>query len=138
MAYGKRFVSFAWAGGTISVSIYDGQYPNYQQVIPVSSATDLTLERAPFMAAVKTAANVAKDAANVIRFTINGTLKVEASSDTGDVSEEVPAEISGDAIRIGLNAASSSATWPRCPTQTTCAGAQQPAQPQRHAPQHRR
>lgn len=101
---GKRFITLTWYEGTVSINTIDAQYPNYQQVIPVSFVTEVTLERDPFMAAVKAAASVVKDYNNLVRVTINGVVNIEGSSDSGDFSTNVPAEIEGDAIKIGLNA----------------------------------
>jgi DNA polymerase-3 subunit beta len=99
------------AGDTTLISrLIDGQYPNYERVIPTQSTRRLTLERDPFVAAIRRAAIVARDSANrvVLRTTEDGerlTITAESGS-VGNAYEEI--EVAGgsdtEPVEIAFNA----------------------------------
>ena len=98
-------------GDTTLISrLIDGQFPNYERVIPAQSTKKLTIEREPFAAAVKRAAIVARDSASrvVIRTTEDGdrlTITAESGS-VGNAYEEVEVAREGDdsPVEIAFNA----------------------------------
>jgi DNA polymerase-3 subunit beta len=98
-------------GDTTLISrLIDGQYPNYERVIPTQSTRRLTLERDPFVAGIRRAAVVARDSANrvVLRTTEDGerlTITAESGS-VGNAYEEI--EVAGgsdiEPVEIAFNA----------------------------------
>ncbi len=99
------------SGSTTLISrLIDGQFPNYERVIPAQSTRTLTVEREPLAAAVKRAAIVARESASrvVLRTTEDGDrLTITAQSGSvGDAYEEVEVARSGDdsPIEIAFNA----------------------------------
>ena len=98
-------------GDTTLISrLIDGQFPNYERVIPASHTKKLTIEREGFAAAVKRASIVARDSANriVLRTTEDGdrlTITAESGS-VGNAEEEVEVAREGDdaPVEIAFNA----------------------------------
>lgn len=98
-------------GDTTLISrLIDGQFPNYERVIPSQTTKTLTLEREPLAAAVKRAAIVARDSASrvVLRTTEDGdklTITAE-SGNVGNAYEEVEVALTGDGspVEIAFNA----------------------------------
>ena len=95
---------------TLISRLIDGQFPNYERVIPAQATKTLTVERAPLAAAVKRAAIVARDSASrvVLRTTEDGdrlTITAESGS-VGNAYEEVEVARTGDdsPVEIAFNA----------------------------------
>ena len=95
---------------TLISRLIDGQFPNYERVIPTSTSKTLTLEREPLAAAVKRAAIVARDSANriVLRTSEDGDklLITAESGSVGNASEEIEVAREGDdsPVEIAFNA----------------------------------
>ena len=99
------------SGDTTLISrLIEGQFPNYERVIPTTTTRTLTLEREPLAQAVKRAAIVARDSANrvVLRTTEDGDrLAITAESGAvGDAYDEVDVAREGDdgPVEIAFNA----------------------------------
>ena len=95
---------------TLISRLIDGQFPNYERVIPAQATKTLTVERAPLAAAVKRASIVARDSASrvVLRTTEDGdrlTITAESGS-VGNAYEEVEVARTGEdtPIEIAFNA----------------------------------
>jgi len=91
---------------TMVTRLLEGQFPNYERVIPTSFDRKLTLETEEFARAVKRAAIVARDNANrVVLETEGAQLVLSAESGTvGSVREEIEVAREGDDIQIAFNA----------------------------------
>jgi DNA polymerase-3 subunit beta len=95
------------AGATsITVRLVDGQYPNYQQVIPAKFDRSLTLNTAALIGSLRRAELVAGDRASMVKLAVNNqTLVVTASSDvSGNAYEELEVEQTGEDLTIAFNA----------------------------------
>ena len=95
---------------TLISRLIDGQFPNYERVIPAQATRTLTLAREPLAAAVKRASIVARDSASrvVLRTTEDGdklTITAESGS-VGNAYEEVEVARTGDdtPVEIAFNA----------------------------------
>ena len=95
---------------TLISRLIDGQFPNYERVIPAQATKTLTVEREPLAAAVKRASIVARDSASriVLRTTDDGdklTITAESGS-VGNAYEEVEVAREGDdsPVEIAFNA----------------------------------
>lgn len=98
-------------GDTTLISrLIDGQFPNYERVIPAQSTKKLTVERDPFAAAVKRAAIVARDSASrVVLRTSDESDRLIITAESGSVGnayEEVEVVREGDdsPVEIAFNA----------------------------------
>jgi len=86
--------------------LVDGQYPNYQQVIPKEFDRKVTASTARLLSSLRRAEVVAGDRASMVKLAVEGTsLVITASSDTaGNAYEELDVERTGDPITIAFNA----------------------------------
>ncbi|HZV76357.1 MAG TPA: DNA polymerase III subunit beta [Candidatus Babeliales bacterium] len=91
---------------TITVRLVDGQYPNYQQVIPAKFDRTITVNTPMLIASLRRAELVAGDRASMVKLAIaNQTLVVTASSDvSGNAYEELEIEQTGEDLTIAFNA----------------------------------
>jgi DNA polymerase-3 subunit beta len=95
------------AGDTsITVRLVDGQYPNYQQVIPAKFDRSVIVNTQSLIGSLRRAELVAGDRASMVKLTVsNQTLVVTASSDvSGNAYEELEIEQQGEDLTIAFNA----------------------------------
>ncbi|MEX2546422.1 MAG: DNA polymerase III subunit beta [Chloroflexota bacterium] len=108
LASSKSQILFHVEGVDIVSRLIDGQFPNYQQVLPSSHSTRAVVERDELLKAVRISALIASSAANVIRMRLgdegSGTITIAAAADVGEAQTEVEAAIEGDAVQISFNA----------------------------------
>jgi DNA polymerase III subunit beta len=90
----------------VSARLVDGQYPNYQQVIPKEFDKKVVASSALLLASLRRAGVVAGDRASMVKLAMEGSsLVITASSDTaGNAYEELDVERSGDPLTIAFNA----------------------------------
>ena len=89
--------------------LIDGQFPNYQSVLPTSHSTRALVDRDELLKAVRLSALIASSAANVVRLGFGGeenpsAISVAAAADIGDAEGKVDVQIEGDAVSIAFNA----------------------------------
>ncbi len=100
-------ISFQF-GSIIMISrLIDGQFPNYNQVIPKSCETKIYISVDNFLEAVERAALIARDnsSANIIRFNIsNKILQIDKITEIGKINEQLEIEMEGNDIAISFNA----------------------------------
>jgi DNA polymerase-3 subunit beta len=91
---------------SVTVRLVDGQYPNYQQVIPAKFDRQVTVNTAALIAGLRRAELVAGDRASMVKLAVaNQTLVVTASSDiSGNAYEEIEVEQQGEDLTIAFNA----------------------------------
>jgi DNA polymerase-3 subunit beta len=91
--------------------LIDGNFPDYNQIIPRERTTHTVIDTAAFLKACKTALIFARDAAHITRLHVRpgselapGHVVVSATSaETGDDVSEMDATIEGDEIEIAFN-----------------------------------
>ena len=94
-------------GTTMMVTrLLEGQFPNYERVIPTTHDRKLTLETGEFAKAVKRTAIVARDNANRVVLETEGAMLVLSSESgaVGSAREEIEVAREGDDIQIAFNA----------------------------------
>lgn len=99
-------VQFETADVTLVSRVLDGQFPNYEKVIPKTHEREITMNRDDFFDVVRRVSLVAKESADkVILDTEGEVLKMHAeSADMGQGKEEVAITMSGDNLTIAFNA----------------------------------
>lgn len=107
-ALGAQSNQLQMSGGgvAITVRLVDGQYPNYQQVIPAQFDRSVKMNTADFIGSLRRAELVAGDRASMVKVAVTGnTLIVTAHSDiSGKAYEELEVEQTGEDITIAFNA----------------------------------
>jgi DNA polymerase-3 subunit beta len=86
--------------------LIEGQFPNYEQVLPKGHPRRLVVAREPLVAALRRVSVVADDRTRPVRLTLApGTLRLSASSqELGEGEEVLAAEFAGEELVIGFNA----------------------------------
>jgi DNA polymerase-3 subunit beta len=93
-------------GGSQVVSqLLNGQYPNWERVVPQEHTRVWTVDRAEFQANLRRALILAKDNANRVKFTGTGDVVVisSRSEDKGEAKEEVACVSKNGEMRIAFN-----------------------------------
>jgi DNA polymerase-3 subunit beta len=107
-ALGAQSNQLQLTAGTVSITVrlVDGQYPNYQQVIPAKFDRSVTVNTAALIGSLRRAELVAGDRASMVKLSVaNQTLIVTASSDiSGNAYEEIEVEQTGEDLTIAFNA----------------------------------
>jgi DNA polymerase-3 subunit beta len=105
---GRNQILFHLDGIDLVSRLIDGQFPNYQQVLPSSHSTRAVVERDELLKAVRISALIASSAANVIRLKVGeegtATINIAAAADVGEAQTDVEAAIEGDPMQISFNA----------------------------------
>jgi DNA polymerase-3 subunit beta len=104
----KNQILFHVEGIDLVSRLIDGQFPNYQQVLPKSHTTRAVLDREELLKAVRPAALIASASANIVKLQVgtNGSsgVTVIANADIGDYEGQVEASVEGDGTTIAFNA----------------------------------
>ena len=107
LAQARNQVLFHLDGIDIISRLIDGQFPNYQQVLPASHATSAEMDREELLRAVRPAALIASSSANIVKLQIGGDgsgITVTAAAEVGDYTGDVEAIVEGDPTTIAFNA----------------------------------
>ena len=88
--------------------LIDGQFPNYQSVLPKAHTTRAVLDREELLRAVRPAALIAHESANIVKLQISANgesgIVVSANAEIGDHVGQVEADVEGDGTSIAFNA----------------------------------
>jgi DNA polymerase-3 subunit beta len=108
LAQARNQILFHLDGVDLVSRLIDGQFPNYQQVLPQSHTTRAVLDREELLRAVRPAALIAHESANIVKLQIesNGEsgVTVSANAEVGDHVGQVEASVEGDGTTIAFNA----------------------------------
>ena len=82
-----------------------GQFPDYERVLPSEPGVKGVVNREEAAAVIRRVSQFADDRSHAIRFEIKpGEVKLTSSgSDAGESEESLPADYSGDPLKIGFN-----------------------------------
>ncbi|MBI2375747.1 MAG: DNA polymerase III subunit beta [Deltaproteobacteria bacterium] len=89
----------------LTTQLLEGQFPDYQQVIPSSFSRKAFIDKDLFREALKRTSLLASDKAQSVRIDLRpGVLTVSANNpDLGEASEEIEVEFDGEPLRVGFN-----------------------------------
>jgi len=108
IAQSRNQVLFHLEGVDLVSRLIDGQFPNYQQVLPKAWTTRAVLDREELLRAVRPAALIAHESANIVKLQVasNGDagITVSANAEIGDHVGQVEAAVEGDGTTIAFNA----------------------------------
>ena len=108
LAQARNQVLFHLEGVDLVSRLIDGQFPNYQQVLPSGHTTRAVVDRTELLKAVRPAALIASSSANIVKLQVgvDGStgVTVSANADVGDYEGQVDAEVEGDGTTIAFNA----------------------------------
>jgi DNA polymerase III subunit beta len=93
--------------GEVSIvsRLVEGQFPNYEKVVPKEHERRISVNREDFLATIKRCAIMARAEANKLIFDpVGSRMKVYAeSADYGKAEEELPINLEGEGIKIAFN-----------------------------------
>ncbi len=108
LAQARNQILFHLEGIDLVSRLIDGQFPNYQQVLPQSHSTRAVLDREELLRAVRPAALIAHESANIVKLQISADgeagVVVSANAEVGDHVGQVEAAVEGDGTTIAFNA----------------------------------
>jgi DNA polymerase-3 subunit beta len=104
----RNQILFHLAGIDLVSRLIDGQFPNYQQVIPTTRSTRAVIDREELLKAVRLAALIASSSANIVKLQVGvegeAGVTVSANAEVGDNEGRVEATVEGDGTTIAFNA----------------------------------
>ena len=99
-------IRFAFDSVTLSSKLIDGNFPDYQRVIPTGNDKTMTVDRRMFAEAVDRVSTIASEKSRAIKISLKkGSMTLSASSpEYGSANEELEIGYDGTPIEIGFNA----------------------------------
>ncbi|MBO82852.1 MAG: DNA polymerase III subunit beta [Actinobacteria bacterium] len=87
--------------------LIQGQFPDYEKLIPNSSTTQTYVDRKKFLESVRAASIFARDGSGIIKLVIdNGSKKISVLSNAeeiGDLENDIDADIHGEESKVAFN-----------------------------------
>ncbi|HTC85233.1 MAG TPA: DNA polymerase III subunit beta, partial [Candidatus Acidoferrum sp.] len=108
LAAARNQILFHVDGIDLVSRLIDGQFPNYQQVLPAAHTTRAIVDREELLKAVRVAALIASASANIVKLQVgvdgDTGILVSANAEVGDNEGHVEAAVEGDGTTIAFNA----------------------------------
>ena len=104
--YNQTNASFTFENVNLVCRLIDGKYPNYEAVIPKDNPNVLTIDRAPFISAIRRVALYANQSTNQVRLKISGkelTFSAEDIDYANEAKERLTCSYDGEDMEIGFN-----------------------------------
>lgn len=91
---------------TLVMRLIEGEFPNYQQVIPKPPESPLTLPSEPLVRALRRVALLSAERSRAVKLELaDGRLVLSSSNpDLGEAQEELEVDYEGETLSIGFNA----------------------------------
>jgi DNA polymerase-3 subunit beta len=113
-APGGNQVYIAFSRTEITSRLIDGQFPDYQRIIPSEAKTSVELSTSDFLRATRAAAVFARDNSNIVRIectpskeeaelALGSVLVKSTSAEMGDNEGHLDASVQGDEMQIAFN-----------------------------------
>ena len=105
IAVGEKNIFFRFANYEFSSVLIEGQFPNYNRVIPASQSYSFQVETKELMEALKRVALLVEQKSRRIFLTVtSGTLTISSQeTEIGTAREEIPCMFEGEEITLALN-----------------------------------
>jgi DNA polymerase III subunit beta len=108
VTFGKsgNHVFFTVGDHTLTTTVPEGNFPNYEEVMPKRCETELVLPTEEISSAVKRVSLLASDRfGRAVRFMLsNGRLELASETEMGEANEVLSVDYKGDEKTIGFNA----------------------------------
>ena len=93
-------------GVTLSIRLVEGDFPNYNEVIPKEADNRLTIASEPLLAALRRCVLLADEESNAVKLELEaGLLKISAKNNNQeDANEELDVDYAGKEIAVRFNA----------------------------------
>ncbi len=106
IGFTKNMMIFRKSGLVLTSRLMEGNYPNYQQVIPKASNKKITVNRDDLDGALRRVSVLSQDKSYAVKLTFSPQAITLFSShpDMGEAQEEIPGNFNGDEFSAGFNA----------------------------------
>lgn len=106
LGFAENSALFKKPGLTMVMRLIDGQFPEYQRVIPREGEKVVTLKRDAFMDGLKRIALLSADKSNAVKIALedNKLIITSHNPDLGEAKDELNVAYRGGTITIGFNA----------------------------------
>lgn len=108
IGFTKNLMIFRKSGLLLTSRLMEGNYPNYQQVIPKEKDQDkkVSVDRVELEGALRRVAVLSRDKTNAVKLTLaSGKMTLFSSNpDFGEATEELAAQYKGETLTTGFNA----------------------------------
>jgi DNA polymerase-3 subunit beta len=106
IGFTKNLMIFRKSGLLLTSRLMEGNYPNYQQVIPKESNKKIVVNRLQLESALRRVSVLSKDKANAVKlsFAAGRMTLFSSNPDYGEATEEMSAQYEGEALNTGFNA----------------------------------
>ncbi len=104
--FNEKNARFSFKNVTMTCRLIDGKYPNYSAVIPLENPNKLTLDRSPFLNAIRRVSLFSNQATYQVKFKIAGTelhLTAEDLDYSNEARERLNCHYEGNDMEIGFN-----------------------------------
>ena len=104
--FNEKNARFAFKNITMTCRLIDGKYPNYNAVIPKDNPNKLTLDRSPFLNAIRRVSLFSNQTTYQVKFKIAGTelhLTAEDHDYANEARERLNCHYEGSDMEIGFN-----------------------------------
>jgi DNA polymerase-3 subunit beta len=105
LGFSKNHALFKRDGLVMVSKLIDGNYPNYQQVVPAKSTKKVIVPKDVFTHAVKRVSILSKEKTNAVKLQLEKDRLVLSTNnpEVGEASEELVVDYKGDGVAIGFN-----------------------------------
>jgi DNA polymerase-3 subunit beta len=105
LGFSKNHALFKRDGLVMVSKLIDGNYPNYQQVVPAKSSKKVTVSKDVLTHAVKRVSILSKEKTNAVKLQLEKDRLVLSTNnpEVGEASEELAVDYKGDGVAIGFN-----------------------------------
>ncbi len=105
MIIGANQVLFDLGTATVISRLIEGEFPDYQQVIPATAESKIKINREQFLLALRRASLLSTPDYQAVKFEVfkNKLVLSKSTPDVGESREEVAMEYSGKELLIGFN-----------------------------------
>jgi DNA polymerase III subunit beta len=106
LGFSETSATFKKPGLTMVMRLIDGQFPEYQQVIPKESDHTVKVRRVHLLDTLRRMSLVSADRAFAVKVSLApGAIRITSQNpDLGDASEDIPVEYKGSPLTVGFNA----------------------------------
>jgi DNA polymerase-3 subunit beta len=106
IGFSKNLMIFRKSGLLLTSRLMEGNYPNYQQVIPKEGGKKISVNRIELESALRRVSVLSKDKASAVKVSFApGKMTLFSSSpDYGEATEDLSARYEGEALSSGFNA----------------------------------
>jgi DNA polymerase-3 subunit beta len=106
IGFSKNLMIFRKSGLLLTSRLMEGNYPNYQQVIPKEGGKKISVNRIELESALRRVSVLSRDKASAVKVSFApGKMTLFSSSpDYGEATEDLSARYEGEALSSGFNA----------------------------------